>query len=157
MRHFGLFSWKHFFALILIAFTALFTSASAQIVYKCGESYGQTPCPGGSALNVEDSRSLAQKQQTEETTRRDAKQAQTLEKDRLAQEKAALKHTPAAVKTQPKAATNAVPSDQVVHKVTPKLSKGKNKKPEAFIAQVPGSEKKPVKKKSKSKKAALPA
>jgi hypothetical protein len=144
-----------YFATVLISLCTASQGLKAQNVYKCGNSYSQTPCTSANTLTLDDARTAAQKQQTDAATRTDAKLAQSLEKARIAQEKlAAAQPTPA-----PKVATSAAQRspDTVVHKITPKRIKSKKYKPDAFIAQVPGSDKKPVKKKAAKKKAAAPA
>ncbi len=109
---------------------------------------------------VDDARNSAQKAQSDKATQRDAQLAQTLEKERLAQEKAAL--TPPVSKTlsSRKVKKVAPTSDarsttqypEVTHKITPKRLKSPAKKPAYFEAQVPGSEKKAVSKKKPKKK-----
>lgn len=63
--------------------------AQAQPVYRCGDSYSQKPCPGGRAVNVEDPRSPAQREDARAAAQRDARTAQALEKERLKAEAAA--------------------------------------------------------------------
>lgn len=146
---------RRYFAIVLISLFAIPQGLQAQNIYKCGNSYSQTPCADASPLHIDDTRTAAQKQQTDTATGVNAKLAQSLEKARLAQEKLAAAQPPAAPKVT---AATAVPSPgTVVHKITPKHIKSKKYKPDAFIAQVPGSDKKPVKKKTAKKKAATPA
>ena len=143
------------FAIIFASLLATHQGLWAQNIYKCGSSYSQTPCEGASTLNLDDARTSAQKKQTDAASRGDAKQAKALEKDRLVQEKAnmvrpsaAAAPTPAAVPEKPHDAHN------VVSVITPKRLKSPAYKPDAFIALVPGSDKKPVKKKASKKKSA---
>lgn len=140
--------------MLLVVLCAASSGLQAQNIYKCGNSYSQTPCPGASTLNLNDAREPAQKLQTDDATRRDANSAEGLEKTRLAQEAAARVRLPAAQPvTVPAPKQNA---NNVVSKITPKRIKPKYHKPDAFIALVPGSDKKPVKKKRVKKKATLP-
>ena len=76
-------------ALILITFSATSTGAKAQMVYKCGNAYSQTPCPDATVLQLEELRPAAQVQQTSQTARNNKKMAVGLEKTRLAEEKSA--------------------------------------------------------------------
>ena len=141
-------------AALLIALFAVTKGLWAQTIYKCDNRYSQAPCPGASMLNLNDARASAQKQQSDAATRRDAELAATLEKDRLAQEKLATARLPAA---SPMAAPATTQNDDgVVHKITPKRIATKHHKPKAFIAQVPGSEKKHSDGKSGKKKASAP-
>ena len=69
-------------------FSAFFSvPAGAQTTYKCGNSYSQQPCPGGTVVDTADPRTSAQKKQAEQAIQRDAKLASELEKSRLQQEK----------------------------------------------------------------------
>jgi hypothetical protein len=143
------------YATIFIVTNILSISTSAQNVYKCGESYSQFPCAGGDSVKVDDARDLTQKKQSDDATLRDAKQARTLEKERVVQERAATPRAPAVVK-----ALKASPPDTkngVIHQITPKRLKTKVKKSEVFVAEVPGSEKKPGGKKAQKKKKIPPA
>jgi|JFJP01.1.fsa_nt_gi hypothetical protein len=135
---------RHLFTLIFIAASAINTGSSAENVYKCGQTYSQTPCPDATVLKVDDGRSAAQKQQTEEAARNDKKLADTLEKERQAEEKRAT--TSARKTARPKAEvaspSGPVTSETALPRITPKRIKAKTKKPDQFIAEVPGTEKK---------------
>lgn len=114
----------------------------AQPVYKCGNSYSQQPCAGGAMVPVEDGRSAAQKSQTSEAAKRDAKAADALEKERLTLEG--------------KAAPAHLPASQAQDRATaPRTLAGKPKKPEVFSAVVPkkAGDKVASKKKKKKKQA----
>jgi hypothetical protein len=119
--------------------------ALAQTVYRCGDSYGQQPCPGGRAVDTEDSRTPAQRAQTTEAVRRDAKAADELEKARLKEEaKVAPAMIPAAKVEAPQDTRDRTDSQS------------RPKKPAHFTAVAP---KKPgaataAKKKKKTKKPA---
>ena len=71
---------------VLLALSACWVPASAQDVYRCGQSYSNIPCPGGIVVATADPRSAAQRAQTDAATRRDTRSAQVLEKDRLKRE-----------------------------------------------------------------------
>lgn len=89
-------------AIFLIAAYALSTGATAQNVYKCGSSYSQAPCPGGSTLDVTDARTPEQKEQTDTAVSRDIQTANAMEEARVLKEKTDL-----ADNTPMSAATNA--------------------------------------------------
>lgn len=74
-------------AIVLIAIYALSTAATAQITYKCGDSYSQTPCPGAVVIDIADDRTAEQKLQADLATGRDARIAEAMRKARLDQEK----------------------------------------------------------------------
>lgn len=58
----------------------------AQDIYRCGDSYSQRPCPGGTLVPTDDARSASQRAQTSQAARRDAQLAATMEKARLKEE-----------------------------------------------------------------------
>ena len=73
----------------------------AQTIYRCGSSFSQKPCEGAQALQIDSRRpSREEAAAAEANARRDARLADGLEKERLAQEKAAAEaqrpHTPKA-------------------------------------------------------------
>ncbi|MDO9195067.1 hypothetical protein [Rhodoferax sp.] len=120
-------------AIVLIATIALSTGAMAQNIYKCGDTYSQTPCPGGAIVDAADQRTPGQKTQADLATRRDARAADALEKARLKQEKAAIAANAPTVK--PEVASTATDTSTAYAK------KKKKKTPEHFTAQIPGKKK----------------
>lgn len=139
------------FAIVLISLCSLHQGLQAQNIYKCGNSYSQTPCAGGSTLKLDDARTSAQKQQTDAAMRSDAKQAKALEKNRLVQEKANIVRPSATTPATAKVPKKPRDTHNVVSVITPKRLKSPAYKPDAFIALVPGSDTKPVKKKTSKK------
>lgn len=100
---------RSLFACVLAASALCATEAWAQTVYKCANVYSQQPCPGAVTLNVDDSRTPAQKAQADAVSAQAAKAAAGMQKDRLAQEKLELakrgnKPMRPAVATKPKVA-----------------------------------------------------
>jgi len=70
-----------------IAAAAFFAApAMAQTVYRCGDTYVQKPCPGGKAVDVDDSRSASQRTDTLDATKRAAQAADAMQKERMAEE-----------------------------------------------------------------------
>jgi hypothetical protein len=135
-------------AALLLALSAFWLPAQAQNVYRCGESYSNTPCPGGTVVPTDDPRSAAQRAQTDAATRRDAKSAQVLENERLKQE-----GKPA----RPIIMAPAPPSEPALPLADKAVSKAKLKKPELFTAVAPKKPGEAVAKKKKKKKAAKAA
>lgn len=112
--------------------------AVAQTVYRCGSTYGQTPCEGGQVIDTRDPLSTQQAGKNPGAAERDAKAAAALEKDRLQLEaRAAPAFVPAA--TQPVAAS--------------RQAAGRLHKPELFTAVEPvkpgNTKKKPGRKQKK--------
>lgn len=73
---------------LCVAALAAAPALSAQTVYRCGNSYSDQPCPGGSTLGPGDTISEAQRERAKAATQRDRRTADSLEKERLAQEAA---------------------------------------------------------------------
>lgn len=143
-----------FLTSLFIAISAYSISATAENVYKCGNSYSSTPCTDGQALDVGDERTAAQQAQTRRAAAQDAVQARHLEKVRLANEKIAAKRVNSPAPTPVAVPPHTAQPQLTV--ITPKRLKKPGKKPEAFIAEVPGSEKKKVSKKTRKKAVTTP-
>lgn len=62
-------------------------SARSETVYRCGDTYSQVPCPGGSTVDASDPRTPAQKAQADAAARQAVVSATRLEKERLALER----------------------------------------------------------------------
>ena len=132
-----------------LAAVALFVSgacggvAAAQSVYRCGDSYSQQPCPGGTLVQAEDARSASQRSQTSQAAQRDAKTADALEKARLKEE------------AKPAAALVIAPPAQVAPDQAERSAMAKPKKPAHFTAVGPRKpgDAKANKKKTKKKTA----
>ncbi len=121
---------------VLMAGATASLPAAAQTIWRCGDSYSQTPCPGGVAVPAADARSAGQRAQTMEAAQRDAKTGDAMEKDRLKQES--------------KAAPAYIPPTKVDAPVTEKkLGLVKPKKPEYFTAVSPRKPSAAPKKKKK--------
>ena len=133
--------------IVFIAIGSMSTWASAQNVYRCGNTYSQTPCPSGKSLDVTDSRTADQKKQTDAAAASSAKAGDNMEKTRLAQEKRDL----AANKARPVVIAPAEP--KVAAEPQPRThAKRKKKTSPYFTAQAPREKKE--KKPAKAKKAA---
>jgi len=77
---------KSISALVLCLIASL---ASAQPVYRCGNTYSQSPCPeGGKVVDATDPRSAAQRAEARRVAADDRRLAADMRRDRLADEKA---------------------------------------------------------------------
>ncbi|MBC7468634.1 MAG: hypothetical protein H7322_04840 [Ramlibacter sp.] len=136
-------------AALLLALFALWAPAQAQNVYRCGESYSNAPCPGAIVVPADDPRTATQRTEADAATRRDARSAQVLEKERLRQEARAVPSTSgtlaAARPGQPAASADR------------SVSTAKLKKPELFTAIAPKRPGDAPLKKKKAKKTAAKA
>ena len=118
----------------------------AQIVYRCGTEYSQTPCPGGKILESSDPRSAAQRAEAVRVAAQERKKAAELARERHALEAG----------TQPARATgfNGRPAADA-SAAAPRV---KAKKPSrataaegaAFVAVEPGTPGKRVKRKKEA-------
>lgn len=128
--------------LLVVSVLSPMTVAWAQTtVYRCGNSYSQTPCPEGKAVSVDDRRSAAQQQLAQSSAERQAKQAEGLEKDRIKQEREQAKNLAKAQnnnagKGKQEAKSAPAPKPTVL---TPKRMQPPGHKPDQFVAKVPGT------------------
>ncbi|AMM25380.1 hypothetical protein [Variovorax sp. PAMC 28711] len=73
-------------AVFLMAIGICLAPAAAQSsarTWRCGNTYTDQPCQGGKTLNVDDSRSDADRRAAESATRRNEKRADELERSRV--------------------------------------------------------------------------
>jgi hypothetical protein len=137
-----------YLATIFIAACAVFTGASAQTVYRCGNAYSQTPCGDGKTLETgadapSDAQAWARKKTADAQTKRQTATANMLERDRLAREAAdsklaeaqrkALEKAQAAERTEAQARARAAKSEASSNHS--KHTKKKGKEPEFFTAK----------------------
>lgn len=124
---------------------ALVATANSEAIYRCGNSYSQTPCAEAQVLQIDDSRDVNRKKEADAATRRDTKLAKELQRDRLErlqQEQASFpKQSRHNKPEKPRAAPIKAPKDQIVL-IKPTRLKSTLYKPKGFTALVPGSEKK---------------
>ena len=118
-------------ALLLLAGSTAGLPALGQTVYKCGSVYSQQPCPGAVTIDASDSRTPAQKAQTDTAVAQATKAAAKMEQERLALEKA----------QNPKPPKKAVQASQSAKtdssgKTPGTRAKQKRKEPEYFTAAV---------------------
>ena len=73
-------------SLFVLLAAAWLMPTAAQDIYRCGDSYSQKPCPGGTVVQAEDPRSADQRSQTSLAAERDAKTADAMEKARIKEE-----------------------------------------------------------------------
>lgn len=74
------------FAIVLIATNLYGARCSAQSAYRCGSSYSQQPCPGGTPVQADDARTTQQAAQATAAAKRDTRLADEMQRDRLRQE-----------------------------------------------------------------------
>ena len=81
---------------VFVLSTSALTAHAA--VYRCGTSYQDTPCAGGSTIEAEDPRSPQQQSEAARAVQKDAAMAETLRKQRVQQEAVEAKQQQAAQK-----------------------------------------------------------
>jgi hypothetical protein len=115
--------------------------ATAQDVYRCGDSYSQRPCPGGTVVPTDDARSASQRSEAREAAQRTGKMADAMEQARLKEEaKAAVYLAPPRSEPEPQ-------------REEKKIGLTKPKKPAYFTAHSPRKPGDPAPKKKSKKKA----
>jgi len=62
-------------------------SIAAAPIYRCGSTYSQTPCPGGSVVEATDTRSAAQRAEAKRIADKERKAAEEMERERKQKEK----------------------------------------------------------------------
>ena len=81
---------------VFVLSTSALTAHAA--VYRCGTSYQDTPCAGGSTIEAEDPRSPQQQSEAARAVQKDAAMAEALRKQRVQQEAVEAKQQQAAQK-----------------------------------------------------------
>ncbi|WP_342616454.1 hypothetical protein [Rhodoferax sp. GW822-FHT02A01] len=130
--------------LVLLATAAFAAGAGAQTVYRCGNSYSQTPCTGATEVPVDDSRTEAQRIAAKEGLARDKALGKEMEASRRKDEAQALARDKAALAAHAKQAAKQKMENKKAEekqKAASKKSggKAKSKDHEVFTVNVPGS------------------
>jgi hypothetical protein len=102
-------------------------------IYRCGQSYSQTPCPGGKLIDAADPRSAAQRDEARRTAQRERQLADQLERDRQQQDGA----TPRSVATGIDAKAPAAAASQPAPTKNKKKKGGAKAAPRNVIVIVP--------------------
>ncbi len=102
-------------AMFFIAITLITTRAMAENVYRCGNSYSQTPCPDGKTMEVQDTRTSAQKAQTDAATQRTTSAADAMERERLQKEAQLQAANAKAIAQAKKLAAESAAADAPAH------------------------------------------
>lgn len=114
--------------MFLIAGVALAWQVQAQTIYRCGNSYSQAPCPGAVPLDLSDPRLPEQKKQTDAAAINDARLANTMERERLAEEQRLLagnQPIPQSAANTPVKARAKAPSTRKIKRSKPKAKKSR--------------------------------
>ena len=150
---------KSFSYAALASLALLSHGAFAATVYRCGDSYSQTPCPNGVEVRADDARDDSQRAAAQTALNRDKALVKDIETTRrkeaeqaLAQNKAALARARAAHDKPDPEQKKAVaePKKKASEKApTKRVAKAKEAQAGVFTATVPDS--KPKKKKKAAK------
>jgi hypothetical protein len=128
---------KHCAFALLAAFAA--HTAVAAPIYRCGQTYQQSPCPGGQLIDSADPRTAAQRAEARRTSEREKKLAARMERERLAKEKADKPAT--ANGFDSRAVSSPEPAASVQSKSTKKRGKGKAASDKDLLAIDPTAKK----------------
>jgi hypothetical protein len=118
---------------------ALTCGAQAQLIYRCGTEYSQTPCPGGKILESSDPRSAAERAEAVRVAAQDRRQAAAMERERRAQQAGIAPAQATGFNGRP---PQAAASGAERGKVRKGDSKAKRDKNTDFVAVEPGTKKK---------------
>ena len=88
----------HAAQLLFVFVLSTFALTAHAAVYRCGTSYQDTPCAGGSTIEAEDPRSAQQQLEAARAVQKDAAMAEALRKQRVQQEAVEAKQQQAAKK-----------------------------------------------------------
>ena len=88
----------HAAQLLFVFVLSTFALTAHAAVYRCGASYQDTPCAGGSTIDAEDPRSAQQQLEAARAVQNDAAMAKALRKQRVQQEAVEAKQQQAAQK-----------------------------------------------------------
>jgi len=132
------------FRLLVTVGLAFATLAHGEEIYRCGNSYSQSPCADGKVLNIDETRDPARKKEVDAATRRDRQLADQLERERLIKEQALAAKPDKATKSKKTVGKKKMPAPASNQTVTlePKRPKNVLHKAKDFTARTPDSEKK---------------
>ena len=110
-------------------------------VYRCGNSYRDTPCPGARTIAADDARTAQEQNEARQIAEQDAAMADTLEQKRMAQEARLAKelHTMKSTQAAQEAQARKASEKQAAAAAKAEAQKKKNR----YKSKVPAS--KPVK------------
>jgi K+-sensing histidine kinase KdpD len=124
-------------AITTAAALCVWHAASAQQVYRCGNSYSQKPCAGAIAVNTDDPRTDSQRSEAKQALASDKALAKDLDATRRKEDALALAQLKAAQASHGKKPVAAKPVEKKVASkkagTTRKVTL-KNKEPEFFTA-----------------------
>ena len=133
--------------LLLAAAGACAGAASAQTIWRCGDTYSRQPCDDGRALGEATAAARDERSQAAAAAARDARLADAMEKDRLRQE--------AQASIQP--AVIASPKAEPVAEKHKWPEQAGTRKLDVFTASAPGSRPAKARDKKKEKAKGAPA
>jgi len=84
---------------LALGVVATAAGAATTPIYRCGQTYSQTPCAGGHIIESSDPRSAAQRTEARRLAEREKALAEKMERERRAAEKAAAKATAVEART----------------------------------------------------------
>lgn len=117
---------KHLLVLASFLLTLPMQAVWAQKVYRCGSSYSQEPCPGGTTIEADDPRSPEQRKARLDSVKSEHRAGERLEKERLKEEAAAARAA--------REAEKAEKAEQAAAQKAAKSKSGSSGKPEKIPA-----------------------
>ncbi len=137
--------------IVAAAFCAMLLNGAtqAQIVYRCGTEYSQTPCPGGKILESSDPRSAAQRAEAVRVAAQDRRTAAELARERRALEAGTQPARATGFNGRPAAGASA-PAPRVKAKKSSRAKPAEGTERADFVALEPGTPGKRVKRKKEA-------
>jgi hypothetical protein len=102
--------------LILVAGLLGASMTAAQTVYRCGNAYGPVPCPQGTAIDADDSRTSAQRNEALRIAADDKRRGDEMERARLRREAAIQPALASPLTLAPAPAATAAPAKKPMPK-----------------------------------------
>jgi len=103
-------------AVVAVVLATGLNTATAQTVYRCGNSYGPVPCPDGRTVDAEDARTSAQRTEALRLAADERRRGDDMERERLRREAAIRPALASALSTAPAPAAKAAPAKKAAPK-----------------------------------------
>lgn len=95
---------------VVIVAGLLNTPVTAQTIYRCGNAYGPVPCPQGTAIDADDSRTSVQRNEALRLAADEKRRGDEMERARLRREAAVQPALASPLSLAPAPAATAAPS-----------------------------------------------
>ena len=104
------------FAAVVLMASICHPPATAQSVYRCGNAYSAAPCPQGKAIDADDARTVAQRNDALRLAADDKRRGDEMERARLRREAEIRPALASALSLAPKPAATTAPAKKAAPK-----------------------------------------